>query len=144
MNSILQWSRSNFTWNYSLVLYSSCSVMFICWCREVLHSWNIFPWNCFTIYQLVLLLKHSRLNAVFLFVFYLDHSAVYANSKLRKIKFHVSQKFIYLTVQLCIILVGEQLDAQFLLWYVYLNPLHVSSNSVLILRRTIVLTQQLV
>jgi len=40
--------------------------------------------------------------------------------------------------------VGNQLDAQFLLWYVYLNPLHVSSNSVLILRRTIVLIQLLV
>jgi hypothetical protein len=37
-----------------------------------------------------------------------------------------------------IILVGNQLDTQFLLWYVYLNPLYVSSNSVLILRRTIV------
>jgi hypothetical protein len=30
-----------------------------------------------------------------------------------------------------LILVGDQLDAQFLLWYVYLNPLPVSSNSVL-------------
>jgi len=39
------------------------------------------------------------------------------------------------------ILAGKQLDAQFLLWYVYLNPLHVSSNYVLILRRTIVLIQ---
>jgi len=27
------------------------------------------------------------------------------------------------------ILVGNQLDAQFLLWWVYLNPLHVSSSS---------------
>jgi hypothetical protein len=45
---------------------------------------------------------------------------------------------------LALILVGNQLDAQFLLWYVYLNPLHVSSNSVLILRRTIVLIQHLV
>ena len=41
---------------------------------------------------------------------------------------------------MCIILVGNHLDAQLLLWYVYLNPLHVSSNCVLILRRTIVLT----
>jgi len=48
--------------------------------------------------------------------------------------------------QLCpnTIVVGNQLDAQFLLWYVYLNPLHVSSNPVLILRRTIVLIQLLV
>ena len=38
------------------------------------------------------------------------------------------------------ILVGDQLNAQFLLQFVYLNPLHVSSHSVLILRRTIVLT----
>jgi hypothetical protein len=37
------------------------------------------------------------------------------------------------------ILVDNQLDAQFLLCYFYLNPLHVSSNSVLILRRAIVL-----
>jgi len=42
------------------------------------------------------------------------------------------------------VLVGDQLAAQFLLQYVYLNPLHVSSNSVLILRRTIVLIQHLV
>jgi len=37
-----------------------------------------------------------------------------------------------------IIVVDNQLDTQFLLKYVYLNPLHVSSNCVLILRRTIV------
>jgi len=43
-----------------------------------------------------------------------------------------------------IILVGNQLGAQFLLWYVYLNPLHVSSDYVLILRRTTVLIQHLV
>jgi hypothetical protein len=47
--------------------------------------------------------------------------------------------YIFLTVHLRIILVGNQLDAQFLLWYVYLNPLHVLSNYVLILWRTIVL-----
>jgi len=34
----------------------------------------------------------------------------------------------FLTMILCIILVGKQLDTQFLLKYVYLNPLHVSSN----------------
>jgi len=45
---------------------------------------------------------------------------------------------IFRTVLLRIILVGNQLDAQFLLWYVYLNPVHVSSNYVLILRRKIV------
>ena len=45
---------------------------------------------------------------------------------------------IFLTVHLRIILVGNQLDAQFLLRYVYLNPLHVSNNYVLILRRKIV------
>jgi len=49
--------------------------------------------------------------------------------------------YIFLIVQLRVILVGDQPDPQFLLWYVYLNPLHVSSNSVLILRRTIVLIQ---
>jgi len=51
--------------------------------------------------------------------------------------------YIFLTVHLCIILVGDQLDAQFLL-YVYLNPLHVSGNFVLIFRQTIVLIQLLV
>ena len=50
----------------------------------------------------------------------------------------------FLTMHLRIILAGNQLGTQFLLWYVYLNPLHVSSNPVLILRRTIVLIQQLV
>jgi len=39
-----------------------------------------------------------------------------------------------------VVLVDNQLDAQFLLRYVYLNPLHVSSNYVLIFRKTIVLT----
>jgi len=47
--------------------------------------------------------------------------------------------YIFLTVHLRIILVGNHLEAQFPLQYVYLNPLHVSWNSVLILR-TIVLT----
>ena len=32
---------------------------------------------------------------------------------------------IFLTVHLRIILVGNQLDAQFLLWYIYSNPLHI-------------------
>jgi len=50
----------------------------------------------------------------------------------------------FFTVHLRIILVSDQLDAQFLLQYVYLNPLHVSSNSVLIFRRTTVLIQLLV
>jgi len=44
----------------------------------------------------------------------------------------------------CVFLVGNQLDTQFLLWYVYMNLLHLSSNYVLILRRTIVLIQHLV
>jgi hypothetical protein len=52
--------------------------------------------------------------------------------------------YIFLTVRLRIILVSNQLDAQFLQRYVYLNSLHVSSNYVLILRRTIVLIQHLV
>jgi hypothetical protein len=42
------------------------------------------------------------------------------------------------------ILVSNQFDAQFLLRYVYLNHLHVSSNPVFILRRTIVLIHLLV
>jgi len=46
--------------------------------------------------------------------------------------------------EICMFLVGNQLDAQFPVWYVYLNPVHVSSNYVLILRRTIVWIQLLV
>ena len=56
----------------------------------------------------------------------------------------LTKLYIFLTMHLHIILVGNQYDAQFLLWYIYLNPLHVSSNSVLILRRTVVLIQLLV
>ena len=59
-------------------------------------------------------------------------------------EFDCTKFYIFLTVHLRIILVDKQLDAQFLLWYVYLNPLHVSSNTVVILRRTIVLIQHLV
>ena len=71
----------------------------------------------------------------------LDHSKGHMlhNGSCRQ-TFHWHFIYIFWTVHLCIILVGNQLDAQFLLWYVYLNPLHVSSNYVLILRRTIVLT----
>ena len=46
--------------------------------------------------------------------------------------------YIFRTLHLRIIMLGNQSDAQFLLWYVYLNPLHVSSNCVLIRRRTFV------
>jgi hypothetical protein len=50
--------------------------------------------------------------------------------------------YCFLTVHLFIILVGGQLDAQFLLYSLYLNPLvHVSSNSVLILRKAVILIQ---
>jgi len=52
--------------------------------------------------------------------------------------------YIFRTVHLRIILVGKHFEAKCLLWCVYLNPLHVSSKSVLILRRTIVLIQLLV
>jgi len=52
--------------------------------------------------------------------------------------------YIFLTVHLCINPVAVQLDVQFLSKCVYLNHLHVSSNSVLIFRRTIVLKQLLV
>jgi len=47
-------------------------------------------------------------------------------------------------VRLRIILVSDQLDANCFLHYVYLNPLHVSSNFVLIFRRTIVWIQPMV
>jgi len=43
--------------------------------------------------------------------------------------------YILLTVQLGVILVNNQLDAQFLFKYVYFISLHVSSNLVLIIRR---------
>jgi hypothetical protein len=43
---------------------------------------------------------------------------------------------IFRTVHLCIILEGDQLDAKFFYnTFISFNPLHVSSNSVLILRR---------
>jgi len=62
-----------------------------------------------------------------------------------KIFGHTFTKFyIFLNLHLRIILVGDQRDAQFLLKYVYLNPLQVSSNSVLILKRTVVLINLLV
>ena len=48
----------------------------------------------------------------------------------------ITKFYIFYTVHLHIALVDNQLDAQFLPWYVCLNPLHVSSNYVLILRRT--------
>jgi hypothetical protein len=52
---------------------------------------------------------------------------------------------IFRTVHLCIILVSNQLEAQlFYNTYIYLNPLHVSSNYVFILRRTIAWIQLLV
>ena len=56
----------------------------------------------------------------------------------------IKKDYIFLTVHLRIIPVGNQLKTQFLLWYVYLNPLLVSSNCVLILSRTIVSIQHLV
>jgi hypothetical protein len=43
-----------------------------------------------------------------------------------------------------LILIENQLDAQFLLWYIYLNSLHVSSNYVFIFRGTVLLIQHLV
>jgi len=57
---------------------------------------------------------------------------------------HITKLYMFLNVHLRIILVGNQLDAQFLLQHVYLNPPHASSNHVLILRRTVALIQLLV
>jgi len=45
-----------------------------------------------------------------------------------------------LTVHLGIILVNNQLDAQFFSVYVYFDTLHVSSNHVLIIRRMAYIT----
>ena len=52
--------------------------------------------------------------------------------------------YVFLTVHLRMYLVSDQLDAQFFICRVYLDPIHVSSNLVLILSRTIVLIQHLV
>ena len=41
-----------------------------------------------------------------------------------------------LTVHLSITLANDQLDTQFFFYYIYYNPLHVSSNILLILRRS--------
>jgi hypothetical protein len=60
------------------------------------------------------------------------------------LKFCITKFDIFQTVHLRIFLVGKHLDAQFLLWYFYLNPLHVSNNYVLILRRTIALMPDIV
>jgi hypothetical protein len=66
---------------------------------------------------------------------YLCHSVWYARS---------TGFYIFQTMHLRIILVDNELHAQFCLRYVYLNPLHVLSNYVLILRKTTVLIQHLV
>jgi len=49
-------------------------------------------------------------------------------------------RLIVMLIFVWVILVDKQLDAHFLLCYVYVIPLHVSSNYVLILRRTSLLT----
>jgi len=77
-----------------------------------------------------------------LFLAYLHSNPAHISSWL--FRFLLQRFNTVLTVHLRIILVGDQLEAQFLLQYVFLNPLHVSSNYVLILRRTIVLIQLLV
>jgi hypothetical protein len=56
----------------------------------------------------------------------------YANSKQ---PFGFLEFYVLLTVHLSIILVNDQLDAQFFFLCVYFNSLHVSSNLVLIIRR---------
>ena len=48
---------------------------------------------------------------------------------------HPEMFYVFLTVNLAIIPVNNQLDAQFFSVYVYLDTLHVSSNHVLIIRR---------
>jgi hypothetical protein len=59
--------------------------------------------------------------------------------------FSLSKFNIFRTVHLYIILVDNKLEAQFFYnTFIYLNPLPVSSNYVLILSRTIVLIQLLV
>ena len=47
------------------------------------------------------------------------------------------KRYVLLTVHLGIILVNNQLDAQFFFLYVYFNSLHVSSSTVLIIRKRI-------
>ena len=60
-----------------------------------------------------------------------------------QVKYSLEIEMLQISV-LLLILVGDQLDAQFLLYYVYLNSLRVLSNSVLMLRTTVVFIQHLV
>jgi hypothetical protein len=53
------------------------------------------------------------------------------------VKRNISQFYVLLTVHLGIILVNDQLDAQFLFLYVSFNSVHVSSNLVLTLTRIV-------
>jgi len=59
------------------------------------------------------------------------------------IKYVYSRFYVLLTVHLGIILVNEQLDAQFFFMYVYSKSLHVSSTHVLIIRRINTLNPEL-
>ena len=77
-------------------------------------------------------------------VSYFDLFPHYQTQILREQNGNKLQNYILAASRGSMLLVGNQLDAQFLLWYVYLNPLHVSNNYVLILRRTIVWIQLLV
>jgi len=53
----------------------------------------------------------------------------------RKLSYQLVEFYVLLTVQLGIILVNNQLEAQFFFVYVYSKYLHVSSTRVLIIRR---------
>jgi hypothetical protein len=110
------------------VLVVSCLVVTLqCWpksCRPAANSWphtNI---------------KYNRKMRKCV-VFFTSLFLAVINLKIMVCKQQVF--YIFLTVHLRVILVGNQFDARFLLWQVYLNPLHASSNSVLVLRRTTVL-----
>ena len=83
-------------------------------------------------------------NLGFTKICYAISSSNFTAETYRAIKTVHNKFYIFLTLHLRIILVGDQHDTQFLLKYVYFNPLHVSTNSVLIIRKTIVLIQLLV
>jgi hypothetical protein len=107
----------------SSVLHWKCKHFFILtryYGLKPLHSFYFCLRTLMSCQQTYLKPKHKRKSPLFTNLLFYNES--------RSVDRHTS-----------ILLVSDQLDAQFLLLYVYLNPLHFSSNSVLILRRTIVL-----
>jgi hypothetical protein len=68
------------------------------------------------------------------FIFYPEKKRLVIQ-KVMKSPTNLTAFYVLLSVHLSIILVNDQLDAQFFFLYVYFNSLHVSSNLVRIIRR---------